>query len=279
MRDAIIGICRFSFLGRCDWVETRKRDGGSPEVLQGRIPMLYAGERLERRFEAFEKICLPSIRAQTDPDFSLWMLTSPELPQRWLDKLLALCADIPQIEVIMSAARSPAEALADPLRSAAAAAGRPVIQFRIDDDDAISRHHVARIRRDAQRLNDLPAFGISYPAGLIINSYDGQKTSYWRAHQAFVGAGAALRMRGPGRCIFALNHPSIPRHFPVFTDISGLGYVQTRWEAGDSAVNKRHAQMPHWFSPLGTHQFQKSLAEDFPFLVGQDLGFINRHSG
>ncbi|WP_134679322.1 glycosyltransferase [Paracoccus ravus] len=275
MQDAIVGICRFSFLGKCDWVETRPKEGGSPEILAARAPMLYAETRLIRRFKAFETLCLPSIKAQTDPDFRFWILTSPEMPGPWLERLQDLCAEVPQIEIIVSDKRSPMEALAKKLSAAADEAGRPVIQFRVDDDDAFSRHHVARIRRNAQRFSDLPGFGISYPEGLIFGSYDGQPVSFWRGHQAFVGAGAAVRMRLPARCIYAMNHFQLPKHFPAFTDVNGFGYVQTRWDEGDSASVLRE-QWPRWFREVGADDFQKLLADDFPFLQGVNLSFVEK---
>lgn len=275
MRDAIVGICRFSFLGKCDWVETRPAFGGAPEVLAGRMPMLYAESRLARRFQAFETMCLPSVKAQTDPDFRFWILTSPEMPEIWLERLLALCADVPQIEVVLSDARSPMEALRAPLAAAAEEAGRPVIQFRVDDDDAFSRHHVARLRRHARRFADMPAFGISFPRGLILGSYEGEPVRFARAHQGFVGAGAAVRMRGPGRCIYAFNHFALPKHFPAFTALEGLGYVQTRWDEGDS-INDLKERWPSWFAPIPASEFQDSLVEDFPFLHGVDLSFVQR---
>lgn len=275
MRDVIVGICRFSFLGKCDWVETRPAMGGSPEILAGRLPMLYAESRLARRFQAFETLCLPSIKAQTDPDFRFWILTSPELPDHWLERLMALCADVPQIEVMLSSERSPMEALRAPLAAAAAQAGRPVIQFRVDDDDAFSRHYVARLRRHARRFSDLNAFAISFPKGLVYGSYEGEPVSFWSAHQNFVGAGAAVRMRGPGRCIYAFNHFQLPKHFPSFTAIEGLGYVQTRWDEGDSSNDLPH-RWPRWFQQIPTSQFQDSLIEDFPFLHGVDLSFTER---
>lgn len=277
MRDEIVGICRFSFLGKCDWVQTRKAGGGTPEALASRIPMLYAEERLTRRFQAFETLCLPSVKAQTDPDFRFWILTSPELPRHWHERLLDLCADVPQIRVIVSDRRSPMDALLEPLRQAADAAGRPVIQFRVDDDDAFSRHHVARIRRHAPRFADLPGFGISYPQGLLFGSYDGAPVSFWRAHQGFVGAGAAVRMRAPGRCIYAINHFQLPQHFPAFTDVDGLGYVQLRWDEGDSAGASAD-RWPRWFEQIGGQEFQDSLVEDFPFLHRVDLSFVERKS-
>jgi len=130
---------------------------------------------------------------------------------------------VPQIRLIVSGLRNTIEALRAPLREAAAAAGRPVIQFRVDDDGAFSRHHVARLRRHARRFADLPAFALSYPQGPVFGSYEGEPISFWRAHQPFLGAGAAVRMRGAGRCIYACNHFQLPRHFPAFTDIGALG--------------------------------------------------------
>ncbi len=275
LRDDIVGICRFSFLGKCDWAETTGKGGDMARIMERRRAMLYAPERLARRFAAFERLCLPSIRAQTDADFSFWLLTSPELPAEWLARLRGLCADLPQVRIIVSDSRDTQDALRQPLLQAAEAAGRPVIQFRVDDDDAFSRHHVARLRRHARRFADLPAFAISYPQGLVFGSYEGEPVSFWRAHQPFIGAGAAVRMRGPGRSIYAFNHFQLPKHFPGLTDVRGLGYVQTRWDEGDS-VATIWARFPKWFQPLTAEDFQRDLAEDFPFLQGLDLGFVER---
>lgn len=275
MRDEIIGICRFSFLGSCDWAGGWGRGAAAPDAFESRRAMLYAPERLARRFAAFEALCLPSVKAQTDSEFSFWLLTSPEMPRPWRDRLRDLCAGVPQIRLIVSEHRSTPDALREPLRAAAEAAGRPVIQFRVDDDDAFSRHHVARIRRHARRFDDLPAFAISYPQGLVFGSYEGAPVSYWRAYQPYLGAGVALRMRGAGRCIYAFNHFQLPRHFPALTDVTGLGYLQTRWDEGDS-VATIVARFPKWFQELAPDAFRAELAEDFPFLRGVDFSFVER---
>ncbi|WP_347266353.1 glycosyltransferase [Paracoccus sp. (in: a-proteobacteria)] len=272
MRDDIVGICRFSFLGRCDWVGSSQ---GTAGAIARRAGMLYAPSRLERRFAAFETLCLPSIRAQTDADFSFWILTSPELPAPWLERLRDLCAGVPQIRLILSDTRDTRNALREHLLAAAEAAGRSVVQFRLDDDDALSRHHVARLRGHARRFADLPGFALSFPQGLALGSYDHEPVSFWRTHQSFVSAGAAVRMRGPGRCIYAYHHFQLPRHFPAFTDNSGNGYVLTRWDEGDS-VATIVARFPKWFEPLSPEAFQCELAEDFPFLRDIDLGFAQR---
>ncbi len=275
MRDEILGICRFSFLGKCDWAETVGPEGDSPDLLARRAAMLYAPDRLARRFTAFETLCLPSIRAQTDTDFRFILLTSPQMPKAWLERLQDLCADQPRISLLVSDAASTADALRAPLARAAETAGRPVIQFRVDDDDAFSRHHVARIRRNAARFADLPGFALSWPQGLVYGSYDGAAVTFWRAHQPFLGAGVAVRMRAAGRSIFAFNHFQLPKHFPAFSDISGLGYVQTRWDEGDS-VATIVARFPKWFQPLTEAAFRDALRDDFPFLLGRDLGFSQK---
>lgn len=275
LRDDILGICRFSFLGSCDWAETTGRATPAPDLLARRQALLYAPERLERRFTAFETLCLPSVKAQTDGDFGFVLLTSPELPALWRARLQDLCADVPQIRIHYAQQRSTVEALRPLLRQAAAQAGRPVIQFRVDDDDAFSRHHVARIRRNAQRFLDLPAFALSWPQGLVYGSYDGAPVSFWRAHQPFLGAGVAVRMRMPGQSIYAYNHFQLPKHFPALTDVSGYGYVQTRWDEGDS-VASIVACFPKWFQPLEDQEFHAALADDFPFLAVKDLDFAQR---
>lgn len=272
MHDAIVGICRFSFLGKCDWVDTRGNYDNSKTEREARAADIYDETRLERRFEAFEKLCLPSLRAQTDPDYEFWFLTSPELPGRALEKLHDLCAGMPQVRIILSAARTPQEALGNELKAAADKAGRPVIQFRIDDDDALSRHHVARIRRHAQRFSDLPCFGLSYGNGLIFGSFEGEPLRYFHAFQGFIGAGATLRMRMPGRCIYSVLHMQIPRFFPAFTCMDGHGYVQTRWDSSDSSGTGN--RWPRWFTKIGEAEFQKRLRDDFPFLEGVDLDFV-----
>ena len=271
MRETIVGICRFSFLGKCDWAETRNEDGASDEVMTRRHALLYSDARLRRRFEAFERMCLPAIRAQTDPDFSFWLLTSPELPAPWMQHLTRICADIPQIRVLVSEARRTSDALRPHLRKAARAAGHPVIQFRIDDDDALSRHHVARIRRNAPSFAEQPTFVMSNPEGLIFGSLDGAEVKYYRVSRGFVSAGATARMERPGQSIFACPHFSLPKLYPAITFQDGLGFVQTRWEMGDTSGRTPRA-WTDW-QPLARDAFDRLLDQDFPFLQAADLSF------
>lgn len=273
MRDAIVGICRFSFLGWDDWVGGRETWQHTPARREKQRLALYAPDRLTQRFAAFEQLLLPSIRAQTDPDFSLWILTSDALPEPWMQRLRDLCAGISQISIIVSAAEDVGSALREPLRQAAKANGGPVLQFRIDDDDALSRHFIARLRRAARRLADLPRFAISFPRGLLIRRYGDEPVSYWRAHLPFIGAGAAVRLADPGRSIFAFKHRLIPQEMLALTSVEGQNFVILRWSAGDTAAEQRK----NWLRnpvEIPPDEFLRLAEDDFSFLLDQDLGFI-----
>lgn len=273
MNDRIVGICRFSFLGLGDWIGMRGGGDASPERIAHQAAQIYAPDRLERRFAAFETLFLPWVAAQTDPDFELWILTSPELPAPDMARLRDLCAPLPQIRIIVSAERDCKAALAEPLMQVAQAAGGPVMQFRIDDDDALSRHYIARLRAHMRRFQDMRTVAISMACGLILRSYGDEPVSFWRAKQLFGSAGAAVRMADRSRSVFSRNHFDLPRHFPAFSDIEGLNYVQLRWDAGDSAAP---AQM-NWDSrhvALALAHFEALIEDDFPFLKNADFGFM-----
>lgn len=62
---------RFSFFGVSGWQSATSQ---SEE-------MLFDPERLNKRFDLFERIALAGLRDQTDDDFKLSVLSSTNLPQ------------------------------------------------------------------------------------------------------------------------------------------------------------------------------------------------------
>ncbi|WBU61896.1 glycosyltransferase [Paracoccus albus] len=273
MNDKIVGICRFSFLGRGDWIGMRGSKAVYPALLEKQAKLIYAPERLARRFAAFETVFLPWVRAQTDQDFELWLLTSPELPGQAMERLQLLCNAVPQMRVLTSDERVTDSALADALEQAAEAAGGPVMQFRIDDDDTLSRHYIARLRACMRRFDGIDGMAISMAGGLIVRSYANEPLSYWAAKQIFGSAGAAARFSSAARSIYSRNHFDLPRHLTAFSEVQNLNYVQLRWDEGDSAPraqgnwDRRHVAL----DPEG---FERLIEDDFPFLLGQDLSFM-----
>lgn len=138
----LLGLCRFSYLG-----------GRGFQVEHGSIAerraFLYAPDRLARRWFWFENVALPAWQAQTDPDFTLVVMTGPDLPEPYLSRLRAISAATPQIRLELVPPM-------DHHRVACARALRPHVEtgaeaigyFKHDDDDAISVDFIATARRD-----------------------------------------------------------------------------------------------------------------------------------
>ena len=69
----IIGFCRFSYPAEGGFQVEHDR-------IEDRISYLYATARMEERFRHFETLCLPGLRAQSDPDFLLLVLVGRAMP-------------------------------------------------------------------------------------------------------------------------------------------------------------------------------------------------------
>ena len=168
MRVQVLGLCRFSYLG-----------GGGFQTdhatIEDRRAYLYDPARLARRWFWFEHVALPGLLAQTDPDFTLVVMTGPDLPAPWLDRLRPLAATAPQLRLALV---DPAEAHLDACLQAIAPhveAGADVIaHFRHDDDDAVAVDYVAKARADFALAQ--PVFrrsrrvSIDYPRGFVLTA-------------------------------------------------------------------------------------------------------------
>lgn len=145
----VIGLCRFSY----------PAEGGfqvEHASATDRAAYLYAPERMEERFRTFEAFTLPSLKAQTDADFTFLVVIGEDLPARWRDRLEALLAGMPQA-VLMPRRPGPHRRVMQAAFNAVRAQGAPCLQFRLDDDDAVARGFVARLRQAARDCSGLLA--------------------------------------------------------------------------------------------------------------------------
>ncbi|MCQ0972155.1 putative rhamnosyl transferase [Paracoccus sp. TK19116] len=142
MRIQMLGLCRFSYLG----LRGFQKDHASFEE---RRAFLYDPDRLERRWFWFQHVMLPAWLAQTDPDFTLVVMTGPDLPQPWLDRLHELAAQVAQLRVSLV---PPMERHLPACMAAVAphidASADVVGHFRHDDDDAVAVDFIARAKAD-----------------------------------------------------------------------------------------------------------------------------------
>jgi len=140
----VIGLCRFSY----------PAEGGfqvGHDSPAERADWLYASERMEERFRYFEAFTLPSLRAQTNGNFDLVVVVGDDLPAPYRARLDALLADLPQAQV-QAHPPGPHRQVMQAAINAVRKGGRPSLQFRMDDDDAVGVDFVRQLRRTARRL-------------------------------------------------------------------------------------------------------------------------------
>ena len=168
MRVQMIGLCRFSYLGgRGFQVEH--------QTLEERRAFLYDPDRLARRWFWFQNVTLPALMAQTDPDFTLVLMTGPDLPEPFMSQLRHLCRVMPQARLSVIAPSEyhlPAcwQAVAPHIDPSADVIGH----FRQDDDDAVAIDFIARARKDFQKIKPLWKIdrraSLDYMRGLVLKA-------------------------------------------------------------------------------------------------------------
>lgn len=149
MRVQMLGLCRFSYVG----LRGYQRDHTG---IEERRAFLYDPARLARRWLWFTTLALPGWLAQTDPDFTLVIMTGPDLPDPYLSQLRDLAGGHPQLRLELV---PPMDRHLDACRAAIAAhvdpAADAIGHFRHDDDDAVALDYVARARADFAQVQGL----------------------------------------------------------------------------------------------------------------------------
>ena len=267
MSATILGFCRFSFFGPSD----TKIDYSDHEAA---FQTLYAPERMETRFALFENLMLPGIRAQTDTDFRLIVATSAAMPAPYRTRLADLVADIPQIEPVFAETTKLALVLR-PYVSDPEVAGQGLLQFRCDDDDGMSRHFVARLRRWLPSLANRMI--LTFPRGLMLYR-DGKGPQLHPMYRNLTGAGYAFHTTGPTRKnVFGFAHINSGRRFPFLSDPGFSSYIQTFTATSDTAFRAerkiRQFQKATGIDagPKAAKVVGEALADDFSYLTEDGL--------
>ena len=227
----VIGLCRFSYPAL----------GGfqvEHDTTAERMAFIWARQRLEERFRLFETIALPCLKAQTDDDFDLIILSGDAFPAEHEDRLRALCAGMPQIQIVKQPPRNNREVCKELLTAARRKPGQPCIQFRHDDDDAVSVEFVAKLRAAAQDVKPLTkqhrTVGMDWPRGRVaeVGAHGISATEIYRPYYV-----AALGVHIAGNTQMTIHnfmHERIPRFMPCVTYPDPDMFVRTHNGFNDS---------------------------------------------
>ncbi len=207
----VIGLCRFSYPA----IGGFQVDHGE---IAAREAYLYAPDRMEQRFRTFESFTLPSMRGQTDPDFTFLVVIGETLPTSYRTRLEQLLADVPQAVLQAHPPRQHRQLCQEAINSVRLWDAEPCLQFRMDDDDAVALSFVQDLRAVAARtagLLDLERHvGIDFQQGYIARpGPDGLDVEpvirpYWTP-----ALGMMIRPKAK-LSIMNFGHAKLPRRMP-----------------------------------------------------------------
>ena len=229
----IKGLVRFSYL-------TRGGFNLSKQGLDAARAVLYDPARLDRRFRFFETWALPSLTNQTDQNFQTGILITDDFPDAARARLETLVTGIDNVHMVV---RPPMEHIQACKAGFEALPEREdvshVATFRLDDDDAMHRETIARIRDIANRLlalreGDKPMC-IAFNRGfyLDVNNEETPVTEVYERAPLGVGM-AVVAPKGAHVTVFRRNHRHIAQYYDTYTEVQRPMFLRSVHDDNDS---------------------------------------------
>ena len=238
----IVGLVRFSFVTTGEFYP----GFSTPKDLSA---FLFKEGRLKRRFRLFEKICLPSLAAQTDQNFTCIFLTSEDLPEHWRARLDAALAPYPWARVVSTKPGQHYPTITNAFDTVEPDGSTHRVTFRLDDDDAFDLGHIARLRDQAERYlpvhgPDLP-LALAYNRGIYVTMNKGEDNEIFDAiERAPLSVGAALVMRaGERENVYRQNHRALPAFYNCCSDANEWVFLRT--------IHQDNKSSPHFSGEAG----------------------------
>ncbi|WP_374273973.1 glycosyltransferase [Brevundimonas sp.] len=238
---AIVGVVRFSVLSTARnpfaLAKDRSFEDFARRVLDPR--------RLDQRLRLFQHVTLPSLDAQTDPDFAVLVLAPERLEAPWRQRLGGLAERRPWLQISYHHEADFRTTDADLLVLDLLTTESAFATFRLDDDDAVSIDYIARVRR------------------YVTTPFNGHSVSLCKGWQLDVGDGADLyglkpvvrpniavglahisRKDRKPRTLFGVSDYHLRHHerVPTITDGKADAFVALTHETNDTGA-KREARV------------------------------------
>lgn len=258
-RNRIVGLVRFSYPSLSGFV---RQDAD----LSQNIAALVASDRLETRFDLFDRFALPSLKAQTDTGFETVFLVGEALPDWARDRLRGLIAGLRGAMIVALPPMPHYQATQAAFGMVPDDGCTHLTSFRLDDDDAMDVGHVARLRRMAEAMlgavDPTKPFCIGHNRGLFLD-LSGPRPA-WRAVVEKLPLGVGLAMCAPverRENIFRRNHRLLSMYYTTLTDADHHAFIRTIHDGNDSeAKASGHAE------EIDAATLARVLRAGFPFL-------------
>lgn len=223
--NQVIGLIRFSFATIGNFYP-------GFETIEDMEGFLFDPDRLARRFLYFESFCLPSLRMQTDQDFTCILLVGANMPGDWKARLRESTADVPCIRIVEAEPQHHYAGIKKTFMDIPSEGFTHRTTFRFDDDDAIDNEFVARLKVLAPKVAEIG--GIDNPAaiahnlGFYLERKEDKTVIYPTCERTPISVGAALI--GPvsyRENIYSVDHRQLPQFFNAYSDTQNYAYVRT----------------------------------------------------
>ena len=221
MTNQIIGLLRFSYPSIGGF--RRKHD-----TAEDAEAFLYDPDRLNRRIALFERFTLPCLKHQTDPDFTMLILAGKTMPALYLNRLEALTKDIPQVRLLAYPSLPHYRAMRMAYDEVTRSDATHRTTFRLDDDDAVDRDFIKRLRRLADRLADEVPTAIAFNKGFYVDYTQSPPEIFDATERTPLAVGTALTvpMDHPEN-IYRRNHRILAQFYNTFSEAETPCYIRT----------------------------------------------------
>lgn len=260
----IVGICRFSLVGRGDWRATRRKsEADILSMASDRAAMLFAPERLEARLATFEHLTLASLKGQTDQDFTFIVLASSLMPEAYQDRLEAICAQVPQVVLRYFPVTSVIDAQVMVFKELGIKFA-DTLQFRLDDDDCVCADYIEVMRKHTSPLMAVSDIFVASLRGVMLSSLTGPRAGVYDWPVAFFSAGAA--MRSPKDSVYKFGHYSMAHWFLSITIPRGMSLAVQNSTNDTTLPNPRQLRRGD-MKLMSSSEIVNAQKKFFPFLT------------
>ena len=234
MRLQVIVVIRFSYLAETGFRLSRKG-------LEGVRDTLYNPERLERRFQLFEALTLPSLLGQSDPDFTLAVLIGEDFPADFRARLARMIAPMRDARIVALPPYNNYRSTKLAIESCRQEGATHLLTLRLDDDDALGRDVIEAQKQIAPIVAgagpaDAPAV-ICFNNGLFLELSEGGNRIYSVIEKLPLGIGMGMIAPvGARPTIFSTDHRRVHTRWNTYTEALTPRFIRTVHRDNDSGA-------------------------------------------
>ena len=228
----VIGLCRFSYPALGGFQREL-------ETIEQRKTFLYDASRLKHWLRLFQAFNLPSILAQTDRGFQYLILVGDDLPALARAQLDDLTAAADHIKILPYPPHPHRQIAAQVILDHVDATHAHSVQFRLDDDEAVHRTFVERLKTDATAgvidYANKPRFALDYARGYAIRPSAEGLQAEELVRNLWTPALAAVFKTSAKNTIMNFGHHKLDQHMPVISDWDMPMFLRSFNDENDSA--------------------------------------------